>query len=108
MTVLVVVFCEILPKTVAINAPDRISLLVARPMQNVVNLLGPILYAIGHIVRWILARFGFVLGETAPLLHTRNFVERSIFCIVKVASKSTTATCSAACLICVTSRLVTS
>jgi Mg2+/Co2+ transporter CorB len=68
MTVLVVVFCEILPKTVAINAPDRISLLVARPMQNVVNLLGPILYAIGHIVRWILARFGFVLGETAPLL----------------------------------------
>jgi Mg2+/Co2+ transporter CorB len=54
MTVLVVVFCEIL--------------LVARPTQNVVSLLGPLLYAIGHIVRWILARFGFVLGETAPLL----------------------------------------
>ncbi len=68
MTVLVVVFCEILPKTVAINAPDRISLLVARPMLSVVNLFGPILYAIGRLVRWILARFGFVLGETAPLL----------------------------------------
>src|SRR5215470_16808276 len=68
MTVRVVVFCEILPKTVAINVPDRISLLVARPTQNVVSLLGPLLYAIGHIVRWILARFGFVLGETAPLL----------------------------------------
>jgi len=68
MTVLVVVFCEILPKTVAINAADRISLLVARPMLSVVNLLGPILYGIGRLVRWILARFGFVLGETAPLL----------------------------------------
>ena len=68
MTMLVVVFCEILPKTVAINAPDRISLLVARPMESVVKLLGPILYAIGRLVRWILARTGFALGETAPLL----------------------------------------
>ena len=68
MTVLIVIFCEILPKTVAINVPDRISLLVARPMLSVVNLLGPILYGIGHLVRWLLARFGFVLGETAPLL----------------------------------------
>ena len=68
MTMLVVVFCEILPKTVAINAPDRISLLVARPMESVVKLLGPILYAIGRLVRWMLARTGFALGETAPLL----------------------------------------
>ena len=68
MTVLVVVFCEILPKTVAINAPDRISLLVARPMLGVVKLLGPILQAIGRLVRWMLAQAGFELGETAPLL----------------------------------------
>ena len=68
MTVLVVVFCEILPKTVAINAPDRISLLVARPMLSVVKLLGPILQAIGRLVRWMLAQAGFELGETAPLL----------------------------------------
>jgi Mg2+/Co2+ transporter CorB len=68
MTVLVVVFCEILPKTVAINTPDRISLLVARPLLGVVQLLGPILYGIGRLVRWILARFGFVLEEKAPLL----------------------------------------
>ncbi len=50
MTVLVAVFCEILPKTVAINAPDRFSLFVARPMLGVVNLLGPILYGIGRFV----------------------------------------------------------
>jgi Mg2+/Co2+ transporter CorB len=68
MTALVVVFCEILPKTVAINAADRISLLVARPMLGVVHLLAPILHGIGRFVRWILAHCGFVLGETAPLL----------------------------------------
>src|SRR3954464_4838157 len=33
MTVMVVIFAEVLPKTIAINAPDRISLLVARPMK---------------------------------------------------------------------------
>src|SRR6201987_5506125 len=33
MTALVVIFAEVLPKTIAINAPDRVSLLVARPMK---------------------------------------------------------------------------
>src|SRR5258707_4267131 len=33
MTALVVIFAEVLPKTVGINAPDRVSLAVARPMQ---------------------------------------------------------------------------
>src|SRR2546429_4373298 len=32
MTVVVVVFAEVLPKTVAINAPDRLSLAVAEPI----------------------------------------------------------------------------
>jgi len=36
MTVLVVIFAEVLPKTIAINAPDRVSLLVARPMTLMV------------------------------------------------------------------------
>src|SRR5215831_13529825 len=43
MTVMVVIFAEVLPKTIAINAPDRISLLVARPMKVTVYLLGPLL-----------------------------------------------------------------
>src|SRR5215475_699800 len=46
MTVLVVVFAEVLPKTIAINDPDRIALLAARPMQWVMRLLGPVLATI--------------------------------------------------------------
>src|SRR3982075_4161716 len=51
VTVLVVIFAEVLPKTIAINAPDRISLLVARPMKLVVLVLGPLLTLIEAIVR---------------------------------------------------------
>jgi Mg2+/Co2+ transporter CorB len=58
MTVLVVVFSEVLPKTVAINAPDRIALLVARPISLVVRFLAPILMAIEALVRWILKVVG--------------------------------------------------
>src|SRR6201982_3425566 len=43
MTVLVVIFAEVLPKTIAINAPDRVSLAVARPMRLVLYLLGALL-----------------------------------------------------------------
>src|ERR1700752_1228230 len=46
MTVMVVIFAEVLPKTIAINAPDRVSLLVARPMKVTVYLLGPFLTVI--------------------------------------------------------------
>ena len=41
MTVLVVVFSEILPKTAAFNAPDRIALAVARPMLLVRQIVWP-------------------------------------------------------------------
>ena len=43
MTVMVVIFSEVLPKTAAFNAPDRIALLVARPMQWIVKVLAPML-----------------------------------------------------------------
>src|SRR5437879_184990 len=39
MTAMVVIFAEVLPKTIAINAPDRVALLVARPMKLRVYLL---------------------------------------------------------------------
>src|SRR5436305_12826689 len=51
MTVLVVIFAEVLPKTIAINAPDRISLLVARPMKLMVSVLGLLPTLIAAIVR---------------------------------------------------------
>src|SRR6516165_397162 len=51
MTVLVVIFAEVLPKTIAFSAPDRLALAVARPMQVTVIVLGPALTLIEGVVR---------------------------------------------------------
>ena len=72
MTVLVVVFAEVLPKTAAFNAPDRIALAVAKPMEWVVRLLGPILIWIEKLVCWMLARFGMDVEEDQAVLSARE------------------------------------
>src|SRR6201999_1702322 len=54
MTILVVIFAEVLPKTIAINAPDRVSLAVARPMRLMMYILGPLLTVIEAVVRVLL------------------------------------------------------
>jgi Mg2+/Co2+ transporter CorB len=72
MTVVVVVFAEVLPKTIAINAPERISLLVSRPMDWVVRLLGPVLMAIEALVRGILRLVGIRVGENEPILSAHE------------------------------------
>jgi Mg2+/Co2+ transporter CorB len=72
MTVLVVVFCEVLPKTAAINAPDRIAVLVAKPLYWVVRLFAPILMAIEALVRRILAVVGIRVGENQPILSAHE------------------------------------
>jgi Mg2+/Co2+ transporter CorB len=68
MTVLIIVFCELLPKTAAIMAPDRHALAVARPIARVVAVLGPALAAAEWLVRRLLALVGMRSGESEPLL----------------------------------------
>ena len=63
MTVLVVIFAEVLPKTIAINAPDRVALLVARPMMLTLLVLGPLLTVIETIVLALIKLFGISAGE---------------------------------------------
>lgn len=68
MTVLVVIFAEVLPKTVAINAPDRVALAVARPMRLIVAVLGPLLTVIDIVVRALLRLAGKPIGANQPIL----------------------------------------
>ena len=89
MTLLIVVFAEVLPKTVAFNAPDRFALTVARPIAWTVRLLTPALVAIEALVNWLLRRFGMQVGEgpsiispheelrgAVDLLHREGSVEK--------------------------------
>ncbi len=68
MTVVVVIFSEVLPKTIAINHPDRVSLLVARPIRFIVGLFGPLTLAIEAFVRALLRAFGVSLDATTSVL----------------------------------------
>jgi Mg2+/Co2+ transporter CorB len=72
MTVVIVVFSEILPKTAAFNAPDRIALIVARPMSVIIRVLGPVLMGIEALVRWLLRHVGIAVGEDQAVLSARE------------------------------------
>src|SRR6059058_199977 len=68
MTAMVVIFAEVLPKTIAINAPDRVSLLVARPMRVMLFLLGPLLTIVEAIVRVLMRALGIKIGANQAIL----------------------------------------
>lgn len=66
MTVLVLIFAEVMPKTYAISSPETVSSLVARPIRWVTRLLSPIVAVVRFIVRGILGLFGL---QTDPESH---------------------------------------
>jgi Mg2+/Co2+ transporter CorB len=68
MTVLIVVFCEMLPKTAAINDPDRFALIVAHPIGRVVRVFSPVLAGVYKMVRFMLGLVGLSIGESEPIL----------------------------------------
>ncbi len=65
MTVLVVVFVEVLPKTLAIVHPDDVARALSRPMLVAVRVLGPIIWTVQVIVRRTLRLFGVNLDPPA-------------------------------------------
>ncbi|WP_442755256.1 HlyC/CorC family transporter [Methylocystis sp. JAN1] len=90
MTVLLLVFAEVLPKTLAINHPDAMSLRVARFITPFVSIFGPVLAAVEWIVRSVLKLAGVELGHgrtmispyeelkgAVDILHEEGEVERS-------------------------------
>jgi Mg2+/Co2+ transporter CorB len=68
VSILIIIFSEVLPKTLAINYPDRVALAVVRPLSVVVALLGPVTLAIEKVVGFILLLFGIRLGQTQNVL----------------------------------------
>ena len=58
MTVVILVFGEVLPKTLAIARTDRFALTVAWPVRKAVAILGPIVNSVQYIVWKVLGVFG--------------------------------------------------
>jgi Mg2+/Co2+ transporter CorB len=72
MTLLIFVVAEVLPKTAAFNAPDRMALAVARPIDRIVNWFLPLLKAVEWLVRIILRGLGMPVGKIQSILSPRE------------------------------------
>jgi Mg2+/Co2+ transporter CorB len=90
MTVLLLVFAEVLPKTLAINHPDETSLRVAKFIAPFVRVVGPLLAGVEYVVRLVLQLAGVEVGQgrtvrspydelksAVDILHDEGNVERS-------------------------------
>lgn len=58
MTALVLVFSEVMPKTYAIQSPEKVASLVARPIRLVKLTLSPVVSVVRLIVRGMLSMLG--------------------------------------------------
>lgn len=78
MTVLLVIFAEVLPKSWAISTPDRFAMVVAPAVNLFVMVVGPLSSVVNAIVRWILERFGVHLSAGASLLTAHEEIRGAV------------------------------
>lgn len=68
MTVLLVIFSEVLPKSWALSSPDRFAINVAPAVRIFVGVMGPVSSAVNAIVRRILGLLGITLSAENSML----------------------------------------
>ena len=72
MTLLVLIFAEVLPKTYAITNPELVASRVARPIAFVVRVFSPIVAMVRVLVRGILSMFGVKTDPDSHILAVRE------------------------------------
>lgn len=78
LTVIVVVFSEVLPKTYAIAYPDRIALLVAPTMRILILVLRPAVFLIESLVSLILKLTPSKVDDAANILAAHDEIRGTI------------------------------
>ncbi|EJL57588.1 MULTISPECIES: HlyC/CorC family transporter [unclassified Rhizobium] len=72
MTVILVIFAEVLPKSWAISTPDRFALNVAYAVKLFVAVVGPLSSFVNAIVRRLLSLFGINLSRETSMLSAHE------------------------------------
>lgn len=72
MTVLLVIFSEVLPKSWAISTPERFALFVAPLVRPYVAIVGPLSSLVNWIVRKLLGLFGVSISGEASMLSAHE------------------------------------
>jgi Mg2+/Co2+ transporter CorB len=86
MTVMLVVFAEVLPKSWAISNPDRFALFVAPAVRRFVIVVGPLSSLVNAIVRRILKIFGVDLADNVSMLTAHEEIRGAVEVLHKEGS----------------------
>jgi Mg2+/Co2+ transporter CorB len=78
VSLLIIVFSSVLPKTYALAASDRAALFVAPVMRAIVWLLTPVTIAIEFVVRWLLRLTPSTKDDAANILAAREEIRGTI------------------------------
>jgi len=78
MTILILVFAEVLPKTLAILRSDDVARFLSAPTEVVVRIFGPIIFAIQYVVRKTLGLFGVRLGMEMDVLAAHEEIRGAV------------------------------
>ena len=78
MTVLVLVFAEVLPKTLAIVKSDDVARFLSGPTLLVVRVAGPIIYGIQFVLRRCLKVFGINLSMETDVLAAHEEIRGAV------------------------------
>jgi Mg2+/Co2+ transporter CorB len=78
MTVLVVVFVEVLPNTLAIVHADSVARSLSGPMLTAVRVLGPVIWAVQAVVRRTLRLFGVQLDGGTDVLAAHEEIRGAV------------------------------
>jgi Mg2+/Co2+ transporter CorB len=78
LTVIILIFAEVMPKTYAIAYPDRVALAVAPIMRVIVAILGPIVMTVEYIVKKSLMVFGVDTRNVDSILSAHDEIRGAI------------------------------
>jgi Mg2+/Co2+ transporter CorB len=78
MTVIILIFAEVMPKTYAIAYPERVALAVAPIMRVLAAILGPIVLTVEYIVKNTLKLFGVNIDEHIGVLSAHDELRGAI------------------------------
>lgn len=86
MSLFIIVFAEVTPKTLAIMKPDQVALTFARPISFAVALFAPVLFAIEWFVKRFLRLFGVRIGENQSMLTADEEIKGTVDLLHKEGS----------------------
>jgi|JI10StandDraft_1071094.scaffolds.fasta_scaffold06539_9 Mg2+/Co2+ transporter CorB len=78
MTVIILIFAEVMPKTYAITYPERTSIGVAPIMRVISAVLGPVVLSVEFIVKHTLKIFGANIDDNANVLSAHDELRGAI------------------------------